>query len=56
MQATATGAQAQLALLDQAIAQRRPKLAFHLSLQDEDEDGPARSEPFNPLLPPRRTG
>lgn len=56
MQAATAGAQAQLSLLGQAIAQRQPKLAFHLSLLDEDDEGPAPTEPFNPLMPQRKPG
>jgi hypothetical protein len=56
MQAALTGAESQLALLGQAIAQRQPKLAFHLSLLDEDEDRPDPTEPFNPLMPQRKPG
>lgn len=54
--AAAAGAQAQLAVLGQAIAQRQPKLAFELSVEDEDEGRPDQTEAFNPLMPQRKPG
>lgn len=56
MDAAAAGMQAQLVLLGQAIAQRQPKLAFHLALADEEERQADPEEPFNPLMPQRKPG